>query len=232
MPDIFIDRSREKSGEASRVVIDPAQYPQVTKDINLTTEQKHKLFGHTHSPLSSFCYVPDHLNFETQDKKEKIVLLLRRHPITNLPWMAFVVFMAAAPLLLYVFPVTQFLPPQFQLLAILAWYAFVFTYAFENFLVWFFNVNIVTDERIIDIDFHNFVYKEVTDAELNNIEDVTYTMGGPARTIFDYGNIFVQTAGEKQNIEMLGVPKPHRVAKILQELRQEEEIEAIEGRIR
>ena len=140
--------------------------------------------------------------------------------------------MLFAPLLLIVFPVTAFLPARFQLISIMAWYVFVFTYAFENFLVWFFNVNIITDERIVDIDFHNFVYKEVTDAELDNIEDVTYTMGGPIRTMFNYGNVFVQTAGEAQNIEMLGIPKPDRVAKILQELRQEEEIERIEGRIR
>ncbi|OGM14730.1 hypothetical protein A3D84_00565 [Candidatus Woesebacteria bacterium RIFCSPHIGHO2_02_FULL_42_20] len=232
MPDIFINDPKSAHTPGPQQLVNQEQYPQVSLDMKLPNEKKHELYGHTHNPLAAYCYVPDHLNFETQDKKEKVVLLLRRHPITNLPWIIFVILMLFAPLLLIVFPVTAFLPARFQLISIMAWYVFVFTYAFENFLVWFFNVNIITDERIVDIDFHNFVYKEVTDAELDNIEDVTYTMGGPIRTMFNYGNVFVQTAGEAQNIEMLGIPKPDRVAKILQELRQEEEIERIEGRIR
>ena len=37
-------------------------------------------------PLASFNYLPEHINFENKDPEEKIILFLRRHPITNLPW--------------------------------------------------------------------------------------------------------------------------------------------------
>ena len=52
-----------------------------------------------------------------------------------------------------------------------------------------FNVYIVTDERIIDIDFYNLIYKEVSDANIDKIQDVTYKMGGVVRTLFNYGDV-------------------------------------------
>jgi hypothetical protein len=43
-------------------------------------------------------------------------------------------------------------------------------------------------------------------------------MGGVVRTMFDYGDVFVQTAGEVPRIEFEAVPHPDKVAKILREL--------------
>jgi hypothetical protein len=57
-------------------------------------------------------------------------------------------------------------------------------------------------------------------------------MGGAIRTIFNYGDVLVQTAGEVPNFDFLAVPNPDKVVKVLQELRIEEEIEKIEGRVR
>jgi hypothetical protein len=44
--------------------------------------------------------------------------------------------------------------------------------------------------------------------------------------------VFVQTAAEVPNFDFLAVPKPDKIAKILQDLRIEEEIEKLEGRVR
>jgi hypothetical protein len=57
-------------------------------------------------------------------------------------------------------------------------------------------------------------------------------MGGVVRTIFNYGDVLIQTASEVPNFEFLAVPKPDQVVKVLQDLRIEEQQEAIEGRVR
>lgn len=110
----------------------------------------------------------------------------------------------------------------------------MFTVAFilEQFLGWYFNVNVVTDERIFDVDFANLVYREITDANIDQIQDVTVTIGGVLRTMINYGDVLIQTAAEIPQIDFRGVPKPDTVAKILRELRVEEEQEKIEGRVR
>ena len=190
------------------------------------------LKANIYNPLGSFCYFPQRVDFETKEAEEKVVLLLRKHPITNTGWIIIAVLMIMAPLTLSRFPIISFLNPNFQLIAVLGWYLITLAFIIESFLSWFFNVNIVTDERIVDIDFHNLVYKEVSDANIDRIQDVTYKMGGVIRTIFNYADVYVQTAAEVPAFEFLAVPKPDKVARILQDLRIEEEQEKLEGRVR
>jgi len=110
----------------------------------------------------------------------------------------------------------------------------MFTTAFvlESFLGWYFNVYIITDERIIDIDFISLIYKEVSDADIEMIQDVTYKQGGIVRTMFNFGTIFIQTAAEKPKFEFEDVPNPSLIVKVLQKMRMEERQEQLEGRVR
>lgn len=197
-----------------------------------TKSQREKLPGHTHNPLSAFCYYPESVNFETRESEEKVVLMMRKHPITNLRWIIASTLMVFVPSLVSFLPLIEVVPANFRFIGVLGWYLITTAFVLENFLTWFFNVYFITDERIIDVDFYNLIYKEVSEAEIEKIQDVTYKMGGVARTIFNYGDILVQTAAEVPNFEFLAVPKPDKVVKILQDLRIEEKQEALEGRIR
>ncbi len=224
MPDIFISPEEEKKEEQAP----PESYiPHRKRKIPLE-----KLYGHTHNPLSAYAYLPERVNFETKEKEEKVVLLLRRHAITNVRWILAAILMGMAPFAVSSFLKFDFVPAGFRLIGVLAWYLIIFAYSLENFINWFFNVYIVTDERIVDIDFLNLIYKEVSDANIDKIQDVTYKMGGVARTMFNYGDVLIQTASEVPNFEFMAVPSPDKIAKILQDLRIEERQEEIEGRVR
>lgn len=94
----------------------------------------------------------------------------------------------------------------------------ILSYIWFNFISWYFNVGIITNERIIDVDFHAVIYKEVTETILPKVEDVTAKSGGFFSAIFNYGNVFVQTAGTEANIEFHNVPKPAEVTKIINDL--------------
>lgn len=184
------------------------------------------------NPLSAFCYYPKGIKFVAKDAQEEIVLLLRRHPITNFGWILIVLLMLFAPAVLDFFPILAFLPDNFQLIAVCIWYLLTVAIGFEKFLDWFFNVCVITDERIFDVDFVNLIYREIAEAKIEQIQDVTVRMGGVIRTIFNYGDVLIQTASEVPRIEFEAVPNPDRVAKILRELIVEEEQEKIEGRVR
>ncbi len=182
--------------------------------------------------FSSFFYMPSHVNFISKDSKEKIILFLRKHPITNLGWILLTIAFLFAPVILSIFPILSFLPENFRFVAIAMWYMLTTAYALESFLSWFFNVCIVTDERIFDVDFINLIYREISEANVDQIQDITVRMGGVVRTVFNYGDVMIQTASEIPRIEFLSVSKPDLVAKVLRELRVEEEQEKIEGRTR
>lgn len=183
-------------------------------------------------PWSAFIRRPANLHFETQDKEEKIVLLLRRHLITNVPWLAMVGLFLWLPWPINAFLPLKVIPGNFRLIINLCWYLFTFSVALEKFLGWFFNVNILTDERIIDIDFPTLLYREIKEAKIDRVQDVSIRTGGYLRSLFNYGDVVIQTAGTLPEICFEAVPNPEQVCKILNQLLLEEEQEKLDGRAR
>jgi hypothetical protein len=210
MPDIFINPPEEKEEPGTRSTPKPE-----------LKHAKHDFPGHTHNPLAAYSYYPDQVNFENREKEENVVLLLRRHPITNVGWLLAAAMMLIAPLVLLHFPILSFLPTRFQFVAVLGWYLVSFAFVLQKFAVWFYDIFIITNERVLDIDFYNLIYKEVTDASLDKIQDVTYSVGGVASAVFNYGEVTIQTAGEIENLQFEAVPWPDKVAKILQDVRMD-----------
>jgi len=185
----------------------------------------------THNPLAAFSILPQRISFETQEMKEEIVLLLRKHWVTNVPWLAIVLLMILAPLGLRVFPLLSFLPLRFQFMTIVMWYMLTLAYVLESFLSWYFNVYIITDERLIDVDFYSLIYKRISEAKIDRIQDVSYSQGGIVQALLNFGTVTVQTAAETPEFELESVPQPARITKVLNQLVLQEEQEALEGRV-
>ncbi len=181
------------------------------------------------NPFAVFAPQPQGVSFDLQEDGEKIILLLRAHLITLVP---------ALFLTIVLFLVPLFLPAVFAFLRVdilsvlnslqifllsVFWYLLVFLYAFYKFIFWFFNVYIITNERILDFDFKGILHKETSFAKLNQIQDVSPKTIGFFGTFFNYGNINVQTAAERPEFEFLSVARPELVAQeILEQVRKEE----------
>ncbi len=187
---------------------------------------------HTKNPLASYCHYPQHVKFSEADGQEKIILLLRKHFLTNVKWLFFSLVLVVAPAVILAFPVLAFLPERYLIVLVLFWYLATMAYMLERFITWFYNVYIVTDERIFDVDFTNLVYREISEANIDRIEDVTSIIGSVIRTTFNYGDVVIQTSAEIPQIDFEAVPRPDDVAKVLRLLRVEEEQEKIDGRVR
>lgn len=176
---------------------------------------------------------PVGVTFDTQMKDEKILMLLRQHPIVNVPWIIITIGMIFAPFL--VFPLfMQYLPlsPGYVIVIWLSWYLITTGFVVESALRWLFNVFLITDERMIDIDFVSLINKQIDYAQLDKIQDVSVHTGGVLHSVVDIGSVFVQTAGEVPEFVFDNVAHPSRVAQLLDELVQEEQQEFMEGRVR
>jgi uncharacterized membrane protein YdbT with pleckstrin-like domain len=182
--------------------------------------------------FTSFSSFPAQVCFETQDDQEAVVLFMRQHPIVNLPWVLTAVFMALLPSLFGFFPPYAGLLAAYQFVITAGWYLFVFGFALAKFMGWFFNVYIVTDERIVDVDFLNIFFRRVSTAKIEEIQDVNVTSSGAFETFFGYGNVFIQTAAEVSQFEFLAIPNPDKVGKILNQMIDLEEQEKLEGRVK
>lgn len=164
----------------------------------------------------AFSLNPD-IHFETQHEGEKVILMLRAHPITQLPWIinSIIVFIVLLGFDLFFL---SLLKTNQALILNIFMIVFILSYIWFNYLNWYFNVGIVTNERIIDVDFSHIIYKEMSISKLESVEDITTKSAGFFGSVFNYGDIFVQTAGTNVNIEFYHVPQPSEVVHIINKL--------------
>ena len=155
--------------------------------------------------------------FNTQEEGEKVYLLLRSHPFTQIGW-----FLSSILFLVILF-ISNFFLPNFLnfgqiFISNLFFFIIICSYIWFNILNWYFNVGIVTNKRVIDVDFYAVLYKEITNAQLGKIEDTTVKSGGYLESFFDFGSIFIQTAGSEENVEFLNVPHPSDAVQMINKL--------------
>lgn len=203
-----------------------------TPKSNEIREKIYNILGRTKHPFSSFLVRPKVFDFQERDNDEEIILVLRQHWWTNVSWLSTSLLILLIPLFIVSLPPFSGIPVGLKTVFSFFLYLITFAYAFEKFLSWYFNVYIITDERVIDIDFNNLLNKEYSEAELIVIQDITSKVVGFSQTMLNYGNIYIQTAAEVPEIIFEKVPNPEKVIKVLQQLRQEEKLEELEGRIR
>jgi len=215
MPDIFIakEKKEKKATTAAEIVLKK-------KPVKL---KKNRFW-------TAFVHQPKNWRFETQEDEEKIILLLRRHPMVNLPWLLLAILMFWAPFLITLIIPLNFIPGNFRFISFICWYLLTFAVVFEKFLLWFFNVKILTDERIIDIDFPTLLYRDIKEAKIDKVQDICVKTGGYLRSLFNFGDVVIQTAGAIPEICFEAVPNPEQVSHILNNLMLEEEQEKLDGR--
>lgn len=190
--------------------------------------------GYQKSVWHSMTAMPTGVGFEAQNDDEEVILFLRSHPITNLHWIGLIAVMFFIPFFWIEFPLLSNISPMVGLSLTVFWYMGLAFFAFEQLLVWFYNVYIVTNERVIDVDFYGLLYKDVKTAQISRIEDVNYSQRGLFSSFFNYGNVTIETASEQRSdggaegsgaFVFEAVADPNDVVKVLSELIEKNEDE-------
>ena len=158
------------------------------------------------------------VRFEGESNEEETLFFLRAHPITNLNWVimtALAIFLPITTLIFFAVATSIETPISIEtvLLGLGAWYLVVFGVAVQQFIGWFFNIYILTNKQVVDIDFFGLFHRKVSQTTLGNIQDVTYSKAGIFQNFFDYGNLFIQTAGTAMHFEFHAVPDPEGAQK-------------------
>jgi len=168
--------------------------------------------------LSHSFLVKPKVRFETQHKSEEVILVVRKHPLTQLSWILNSIFLIVISLFLTFFLFPLFFPEKYVFVFFLFAVFFTFSYIWINFLLWFFTVGIVTNQRIIDLDFYNVLYKEFSATTIEEVSELTTNIGGFFGSLFHFGDVFIKTQGFQQNIEFDDVPQPSEIVRIINQL--------------
>ncbi|HWQ99296.1 MAG TPA: PH domain-containing protein [Candidatus Methylomirabilis sp.] len=111
--------------------------------------------------------------------------------------------------------------PGYETLYVLgasAFFLYAWLFLFQIFIDYFLDIWIVTTHRIIDIQQHGMFGRTTSELLLDRVQDVSSDVRGFIHTVFDYGNVHVQTAGERERFVFENVPHPVHVSKRILEL--------------
>lgn len=163
--------------------------------------------------------VEEKLPFELQGE-EQVVLFCRRH------WIYFYTKLAGI-LLALVVPTVAFLwlvnlavglgenVGKAALVIAAGWTVF---WGIRGYFTWYRYQNdiwVVTNQRIIDSTKYNWIKQRMASADLVDVEDINVVREGLLATMFNYGDLRVQTAGEVANFVLAGIPAPAKVLAVV-----------------
>lgn len=98
---------------------------------------------------------------------------------------------------------------------LIIWTVLLFLYGLNQYLVWLLNVYIVSDKRIISINYKTLLNKTVLESPLDRILNVSFSVKGFWQALFQYGSVEVQAAGLSQPIILKNVSEPSKVKDFL-----------------
>lgn len=162
--------------------------------------------------------------FPGQQPNEKVYLITRPHWLTLAKqvavWLIFVAILLLFDLLVAPrFPALSQSPYlEYVNLFKTIYLMYLMAAIFFLWIIYYLNYQIVTNERLVDIDQINLLYHRTSELHLENIEDVRAEIKGVFGTLFNYGTIYIQTAGVTAHFEFDNVPNPHRTAKLVLDL--------------
>lgn len=166
----------------------------------------------------AFVPFPKNTSFLGKEESENIVLILRRHWISIVPTIASVFLLLLLPLIITFLIPTESRNSLFLFSLFLISFLLSISLSLFAYIKWFYNVNIITDKRVVDIDFYSLFFHKMSEARLDKIEDITFKQIGVFANIFDVGTIYIQTASAKSELEFDGIHKPKEVQDILSDL--------------
>lgn len=96
-----------------------------------------------------------------------------------------------------------------------AYYLFVWAFFLFTFVDYYLDVWIITNERLINIEQRGYFSRVASEQRLFRIQDVTSELEGVWQTIFKFGDVHIQTAGEAERFVFREVPNPEEVRDML-----------------
>lgn len=101
----------------------------------------------------------------------------------------------------------------FQLISIIVFTIFVFDF--------YYDICIVTDRRVVMIEQEQLFFRKISELSHEDVEDVSSQVQGILGTIFNYGHVEIQTAGEKTNFTFDNIKNPRQISAIVLDLSEQ-----------
>ncbi len=165
-----------------------------------------------------------HKLFASQLDNEHIYLVIRQH------WFFLVTRLAVIGILIVVGVAARVFGPELApflfedelgIITGLVFHTYWLVVLLSTFLIvifYYLHLQIITDVRLVDIDQIGLFGRNVSELQLENVEDVTSQMHGVFATVLNFGDVLVQTSSPERFFDFDGIAHPELVKKMILDL--------------
>ncbi len=154
---------------------------------------------------------------------EKIVAVIRPHPITFVATTVGFATLALMPLIFvqimgFIFPEGISISEPLYAAAVplgSAYYLMLIVFYFSAFTSYYLDVLIVTNERLIDVEQHTLFARTVSEMDMYQVQDITTEIKGMVASFFNYGNLLIQNASAVTKFQAHNVKDPQRLRQLI-----------------
>jgi uncharacterized membrane protein YdbT with pleckstrin-like domain len=150
------------------------------------------------------------------DEGEEITRVIKRHPLTLLPsWLTAAALTLASALLSYVhgrYPESFPIPGNMVLALAVLMVMLAIVFVWVGLVNYRGNALIFTNIHLIQSEQHGLFSHRVSQVHFTRIQDVTGHKRGIIQAIFNFGDVEIQSAGEKTRFVFTGAPDPQEIA--------------------
>ncbi len=163
--------------------------------------------------------------FPTQATNEKIFLLIRKHWFNYLIFL-FLAILMLVPVIIIIVYLTLYRDQMSVNVAVFLVIAtgiiLLLTLAIElyGFVDYYLDIYIVTDERLVDISQNGLFSRDISELQIRQVQDVSAHVEGFFDTLLHFGDVYIQTAGDRENFIFASIPHPYSVSKQIVDLHE------------
>lgn len=168
----------------------------------------------------SFLAFPESTNFYGKDTDEDIILIIRSHWIVYIPGIFLSILILLIPIIfLYLSSLYPMLGSPVMYIGMLLLCAVIsVNIIITTIMKWFYTVNIITDQRIVVIEMNSVLGHSYAETQLEKIQDLTHKHTGILGTFFDFGDVYIDTAGHGIDFKLHTIPRPRDVQDVINDL--------------
>ena len=166
------------------------------------------------------------------DDSEKIVRVVRKHWFVLIGQViVLVLFVLIPPIAFYILHLLPFesvlsfsgTPLLAELFFLFAWLFIVWMIGWNMWTDYYLDVLLITDRRVFDIDQKGLFRRTSSSFRLDKVQNVTVDQKGVVETLFDFGTIRLETAGEREDFIASFIANPYEIKKFVNEMQDRDE---------
>jgi membrane protein YdbS with pleckstrin-like domain len=160
-----------------------------------------------------------------QKSYEKIEYQIRRHLVTTVPASIGFLLLLIAPFGTYFLVKHSFADLLFDtsslvpiVLFVSIYYLSIALFSYTYFVNYYIDLLLITNDRLLHIEQQGIFSRTISEVDLYKIQDITSEITGFFPSLFNYGDLLIQTAGALEKFMIFRVPNPEGLRQTILDL--------------